>query len=172
MEKLQLIKQAKAGSKDALVQLIMDNKGQYYKLAYIYTDNQDDALDALEDMIVILYENIKKLKKIEAFDSWSKTILVNCCKRLLRKKKKIVLLNKFEERGYQERYDIRETNIDLDKYLEKLNDNQREAIKLKYFLDMDNESIAQLLEIPIGTVKSRVSIGLKKLKGLLGGDYL
>ncbi|WP_291351457.1 sigma factor [Desulfosporosinus sp.] len=41
--------------------------------------NHDDALDITEDMILKVYENIKKLKDEHAFYSWSKTILVNCC---------------------------------------------------------------------------------------------
>ena len=57
-----LVKEAKRGSKDALVRLIMDEKQSYFRLAYTYTKNQADALDALADMIVILYEKISDLK--------------------------------------------------------------------------------------------------------------
>lgn len=48
-------------------------------MAYVYMKNHDDALDITEDMILKVYENIKKLKDEHAFYSWSKTILVNCC---------------------------------------------------------------------------------------------
>ncbi|MBJ8194074.1 RNA polymerase sigma factor, partial [Bacillus cereus] len=50
-----------------------------------YMGNEHDAMDAMEDMIVTLYEKIDQLQKGEAFYSWSKTILVNRCKTLLRK---------------------------------------------------------------------------------------
>lgn len=59
-----LIKRAKKGDKEALLQLVMNQKNDYYKLAYIYMKNEEDALDVIQDMIVILYENIHKLKKI------------------------------------------------------------------------------------------------------------
>lgn len=88
-----LVKKAKRGDKDALVQLIIAQKQDYYKLAYVYMNNKEDALDAMEDMIVALYESIYKLKKEEAFYSWSKTILVNCCKKLLRTKKNVVYMD-------------------------------------------------------------------------------
>jgi len=171
LDKIQLVKEAKAGSKEALVQLIMDNKKEYYKLAYVYTEKQEDALDAMADMIVILYENINRLKDEQAFDSWSKTILVNCCKSLLRKRKKLIFLEKLEEKGYQENLVSKESKIDLDSYLQKLNQGQKEAIKLKYFLDMDNATISKVLKVPIGTVKSRISLGLKKLNEYMGGEY-
>lgn len=64
MEKqVQEIKRAMAGDKDALVSLIMKQKNDYYRLAYVYMKNQEDALDALEDMILILYQRIGSLKK-------------------------------------------------------------------------------------------------------------
>uniref|UniRef100_UPI00388D76E3 sigma factor n=1 Tax=Radiobacillus sp. PE A8.2 TaxID=3380349 RepID=UPI00388D76E3 len=59
--------------------------------------NKQDALDALEDMIVTLYEKVYLLKKDDSFYSWSKTILVNGCKTMLRKRKKIVYLETREE---------------------------------------------------------------------------
>ena len=74
-----LIKRAKNGDKEALLELVMSQQTEYYKLAYVYMKDKDQALDALQDMIVILYENISKLKKEESFYSWSKTILVNLC---------------------------------------------------------------------------------------------
>ena len=79
-----LVKQAQKGNKEALLQLIMADKDAYYRLAYTYMGNEHDAMDAMEDMIVTLYEKIDQLKKGEAFYSWSKTILVNRCKTLLR----------------------------------------------------------------------------------------
>lgn len=62
METDLLVKRAKQGDKDALVELIMLQKQEYYKLAYAFLNNKEDALDALEDMIVILYERIDRLK--------------------------------------------------------------------------------------------------------------
>lgn len=72
-----LVKQAKKGNKEALLQLINEQQDDYYRLALTYMGNSDDAMDALEDMIVSLYQHIAQLKKNEAFYSWSKTILVN-----------------------------------------------------------------------------------------------
>ena len=58
-----LIKQAKKGDKEALLNLVMAQQVDFYKLAYVYMKDKEDAMDALQDMIVILYENISTLKK-------------------------------------------------------------------------------------------------------------
>lgn len=165
-----LVKEAKQGDKEALVQLIMAKKQDYYKLGYIYMKNSEDALDAMEDMIVILYECIHKLKKEESFYSWSKTILVNCCKNSLRKNKKIILLERTKEIFYEDTFQQKDEALVLEEYLAQLHQKHQEVIKLRYFLDLDYKTIAKLLKVPIGTVKSRISIGLKKLKERIGGE--
>lgn len=167
---IKLVKRAKQGDKEALIELIMTKKQEYYKLAYVYMKNEEDALDVMEDMIVILYENIHKLKKDDAFYSWSKTILVNCCKNLLRKRKKVVSLEAIEEDADEEIIEQKNQKIMLDGYLSKLSEKHQEVIRLRYFLDLDYETIAGLIKVPIGTVKSRISIGLKKLKESFGGE--
>lgn len=168
---VELIRQAREGDQDALVQAIMCRKEEYYRLAYLYTGNEADALDAVADMIVILLENIRRLKNPESFDSWSKTILVNRCKKMKRRGRKVVPVERLEETPYIEKYENRDAASDLLDQLERLNPRQKEAIRLRYFLDLDYKSIAKILAVPVGTVKSRVSIGLKKLKERLGGEY-
>ncbi|MEL7567183.1 MAG: sigma-70 family RNA polymerase sigma factor [Dehalobacterium sp.] len=165
-----LVKEAKQGNKDALVRLIMDQKQDYYRLAYVYTKNQDDALDALEDMIVILYEKIPSLRKEELFYTWSKTILVNCCKDMLRKKKRVIPLHQLPEAVHESGFQQKEEEILLESALSKLNKKQQEVIKLRFYLDLDYQTIGDILKIPLGTVKSRISSGLKKLNEILGGE--
>ena len=172
METETLVKKAKEGDEEALVQLIMEQKQEYYKLAFVYMKNHEDALDAMEDMIVILYENINKLKKEDAFFSWSKTILVNCCKKLLKKKKKVISLDAVREEAYEGDIEQKNEEIMLEKHLSQLNKKHQEAIRLRYFLDLDYETISKIIKVPIGTVKSRISIGLKKLKESFGGEEL
>ncbi|WP_242965130.1 RNA polymerase sigma factor [Dehalobacterium formicoaceticum] len=165
-----LVKEAKKGNKDALVRLIMDEKQEYFRLAYAYTKNQADALDALADMIVILYEKISQLKNEARFDTWSRTILVNCCKDILRKKKKIIPFGQLPEISHEGEFRRKDEEIMLDSALAKLSRKHQEVLKLRFFLDFDYQTIADILKIPVGTVKSRISIGLAKLKVILGGE--
>lgn len=175
MDEISLVRKAKEGNKEALIKLIMNKKQDYYKLAYVYMKNEEDALDIMEDMIIVLYENIDKLKKCDAFYSWSKTILVNCCKKFLKKRKRIILLDDIKEIYNDEVVDdksIEDKNneIMLENHLSKLTLKHQEVIKLRYFLDLDYETIAKLIKVPVGTVKSRISIGIKKLRESLGGE--
>jgi len=92
-----LVIKAKKGDKEALLQLVLARQTEYYRLAYVYTQNREDALDAMENMIVILYENVHRLKNSQSFYGWSNTILVNCCRALLRKRKRVIPLELVNE---------------------------------------------------------------------------
>lgn len=174
MDVIRLVRESKKGSKEALLQLVMNEKDDYYRLAYTYMGNEHDAMDAMEEMIVKVFEKINQLKKEEAFYSWSKTILVNTCKTLLRKQKKVVFVDDWSYGEHPEPvtsdpYLKSERKMDIQQMLKQLNEDQREAIQLKYFYGLDYQSIATLTNVSIGTVKSRVFQGLKKLKDHFGG---
>lgn len=178
MDVLKLVKKAKRGNKEALLKLIMSQKNDYYKLAYTYLGNQHDSMDAMEEMIISIYENIHQLKKDESFYSWSKTILVNTCKNQLRKREKLVLVEEWQDQvDLEKEHSISgnpilqsEQQMDIQQLLQHLNEHQAEAIKLKYLLDLDYQSISEITNVSVGTVKSRVFQGLKKLKDLYGGN--
>lgn len=169
-----LIKNAKKGDKEALVMLVMNRRDEYYRLAYIFMRNKEDAMDVLQDMIVKLFENVHKLKRNEAFHSWAKTILVNICKGKLKKRNKNVLVEGIDilpETGDYDNSAAFDESLDLRQGLGKINKNQREALILKYFLDLDYKTIGEITKTPVGTVKSRVFNGLRSLKEILEGGY-
>lgn len=172
METIELIKKAKMGDKEALLRLVMEQHKDFYRLAYVYMKNEDNAMDALQDMIVILYDNISKLQKDEAFYSWAKTILVNSCKKKLKKNKKLIFIDDIKEQSIDNIYDNPEDKIVLDRYIARLSEKHQEVIKLRFYMDYDYETISNILKVPLGTVKSRINAGMKSLKESLGGEYI
>ena len=160
-----LVRRAKKGNKDAVVQLIMAHQHDFYRLAYTYVHNEHDALDALENMIVIIYNKIAQLQNNDAFYSWSKTILANECRAILRHKKRIIFIEDEQLPELTESpYDLLELSQQLEHYLSLLSAVQKEAISLKYFLGYDYETIAALTNTSVSTVKTRVFYGLQKMR--------
>ncbi|WP_153730971.1 RNA polymerase sigma factor [Sporosarcina obsidiansis] len=178
MRGVRLVKQAKKGSKEALLQLINEQQDAYYRLALNYMGNSHDAMDAMEEMIVSLYRNIQQLEKNDAFYSWSKTILVNQCKQMLRKADKVTLIESWETieafsdpSAVQNSFEQTEQRMDIQELLLRVNAQQKEAIELKYFHDLDYETIAKMTQVSIGTAKSRVFNGLKKMREHARGEF-
>jgi RNA polymerase sigma factor (sigma-70 family) len=170
LELLDYVDKAKQGDQEALLQLIMAKRDEYYRLAYVYLKNQEDALDALEDMIVIIYEKLGGLKKSQSFYSWSKVILVNCCKRIIKNRRKVVYLDVLPEIADDGLIKNKQHGLEVEEYLQKLNPKHQEVLRLRYLADLEYDTIAQILKIPLGTVKSRISLGLRKLQALVGGE--
>lgn len=172
MEAARLIKKAKRGDKDALLHLIMAEKNAYYRLALTYMKNPHDAMDAMDEMIVRVYEKLDQLKKPESFYSWSKTILVNCCKSLLAEQKRTLPINDWTLTEEKSVHPIIQSDhqMEIQGLLARLSDEQREALSLKYLHDLELQTISEMTNTPLGTVKSRIFQGLKKLRTLTGGE--
>lgn len=171
MDITRLVKKAKRGNKKALLRLIMGEKDVYYRLAFTYMKNKEDAMDVVVDMTVKVYENIVQLKQDEAFYSWSKTILVNHCKRTLRKQKRESLIENNEADSHNP-YETSEQKMDIHALLQYVSTVQREAIQLKYFHDLDYQMISAMTGVPVGTVKSRIFQGLKTMRKYDGGGII
>lgn len=169
MDIISLVEKAKKQDKEALTQLVLKEKDNYYRLAFSFMKNQHDSMDMVSEMILILYDNIKNLKDNEKFYSWSKTILVNLCKKALKDRNKIIDLDSVKDSSTS-LDDTMEEEMDIDLYIDKLSKKHKEVIRLRYFLDMDYATISEVLKIPIGTVKSRINKGLSDLREMVRGD--
>lgn len=155
-----LVKKAKKGNKKALVRLIVNRQDDFYGLAYSYMKNEEDAMNMVQDMVIKLYENISKLRDNKSFYTYSKTILVNLCKDELKLKSRLIPVEEIYGQGTYED----ENSLLVEEILSKLDDKHRQVIHLKYIMDYDYESIGKILDLPLGTVKSRIHNGMKKLK--------
>ncbi|GJM72651.1 hypothetical protein HMSSN036_48670 [Paenibacillus macerans] len=67
-------------------------------------------------------------------------------------------------------YRYTESEMDMQVLLSHLNAQQREAIELRYVHDLPYQTIADITGAPLGTIKSRISQGIQKLKVMIGGD--
>lgn len=171
MGTIEKVKAAQNGDLDSIVELISVQKIVYYKIAMSYLKNSEDALDAIEEMTVKIFYDIKKLRKAEAFYGWSKKILVNVCLNMIRSNKKIVYTDDLEV--FEREDDVilkKEIELDIGNYLDQVSHKQREALELKYYHDLDYKAISEKTNVPVGTVKSRIFNGLKILKRCIEGE--
>ena len=105
---------------------------------------------------------LNRLTNREQMKSWFYTILVRTAIDLLRKQKRVELIGDDSLLQISEQDTYR--NIDLQQALHQLPLQLREVIVLRYFEDLKIEDVAQILMIPLSTVKSRLYKALKLLK--------
>jgi len=174
MENILLVKRAIKGNKEAYTSLIHQYKKELYKIAFIYTKNEDDALGAIDETVYKAYISIKKLRKPEYFKTWLIRILINECTSVLKKQNKIVLEddNSAFDIAIEDESNFKFDYEELYEAINKLSDKQRTAIILKYFNDLKLSTISEIMEVPENTVKSYIRRGILTLKDLLKEDWV
>ncbi|WP_313075166.1 RNA polymerase sigma factor [Lacrimispora sp.] len=143
--------------------MLIDNYDKYYRLAYSYVQNEQDALDIVQESAYRVIKDLDQLKKRDYLSTWIYRIVIhNAIDSLRKKKRETVSLLEVElihEDQYQE-----EDPLSL---LSSLEDKDRALVILKYLEDRKLEEISEIMEMNISTVKSRLYRALKKLKVIL-----
>ncbi|MGI6331386.1 MAG: RNA polymerase sigma factor [Zhaonellaceae bacterium] len=88
----------------------------------------------------------------------------------MKNRRKVVYLDVLPEIADDGLIKNKQHGLEVEEYLQKLNPKHQEVLRLRYLADLEYDTIAQILKIPLGTVKSRISLGLRKLQALVGGE--
>ncbi|WP_246579081.1 RNA polymerase sigma factor [Alkaliphilus flagellatus] len=136
-------------------------KDKYYKIGWAYLYNHYDVEDVFQNTIMKVYQNISQLREERFFETWVTSIFINECKRILRNREKVSIIENLDKSEIQQGQN---SYLELKEGLDRLEDIHREVLVLKYISGYSQEEISQILDIPIGTVKSRVYRGLKQLR--------
>ena len=141
----ELISQARNGDPDAFTALMESQMQNMYKAARSVLCNDEDIADAISDTILVCWEKLSQLKEARYFRTWMTRILLNKCNDILRKRKQMV----------------------WKEALNSLAENFRLVVMLYYIEGFKTSEISQILDIPEGTVRSRLARGREQLAGLL-----
>jgi len=164
MDTVNLVRKSKKGNNSAFSVLIKSYEKDLYKVAIAMTKNDDDALDCIQEAILQAYISIKDLRQDEYFKTWLIKILINKCNALLKKNKKILNLDVNTSKNDKVEQSDR---LELKDSINSLDSDLRIIIILYYYEDMSIKDISESLNIPQGTIKSRLSRARSKLKEML-----
>ncbi|WP_313802576.1 sigma-70 family RNA polymerase sigma factor [Cytobacillus sp.] len=159
-----LIKKAKKGDDTSFYELMQVHKERLLRMAISYLRNEEEALEALQEVTFRAYRSIKKVKHAEYFSTWLIRIMINYCHDQSRKRKRIAdsnLLDQLEENIDYNR------SLEIDEALHKIDSRCREVIILKYYHDLKIKDIAEILESPESTIKTWLYKGLQALRDQL-----
>ena len=153
-----------AGNTDAFDTLMQRHEDKIFALASRMTGNRHDALDATQEAFISAFRNAHRFKGNSAFSTWLYRIAINACTDLLRRKKRQVPVEDVEA-GQSPRSitDDVPLRIDLRRALAELTPDHREAVIMHDIGGYPYEEIAAITGVQLGTVKSRISRGRKKL---------
>lgn len=158
-----LVKKAMRGNPNAFGELIRTEQEYLYRMAFLHTRNEEDALDAVQESILRAYRSIKTLREPAYFRTWLTRIVINTAKELARKQKPYGDLEELELLTAPEGLSPDE-RMDLYAALEKLPEQYRDVIRLKYFDGLKTREIAERLDTPEGTISSWLHRAMEQLR--------
>lgn len=177
-----LIRRAQRGDADAFEQLLLEHQKNVYNLCYRMAGNPDDAMDLSQETFLRAWRCLDQYQFASAFSTWLYRLCSNICIDFLRKRRRQQTVPLTfedadgEEQTYalpdaqplpEEQVELKLTRETLAAAMAQLLPEHRAVLQLRVVNEMSYEQIADVLDIQIGTVKSRLSRARNQLKKIL-----
>lgn len=143
-----------------------------YRLAGYLLGDATEAQDAVQDALVKAWRNWPSLRQPESFGPWFDRIVVNVCRDRMRRHRTLRMVD-LEAAGQVESADTFAAMLEGDRVgsaVARLRPDHRIVIALRFWRDMSLEQVAETLDLPLGTVKSRLHYALRALGVELEGN--
>ena len=144
-----------------LTAFLVEEQDRFYRLAYSYLKNKEDALDAVQTAVCHALERQNTLRDPSALRSWFGRILVNTCMDALRRQSRVVPFPEGEEAAVE---DPEPEDDSLARQVEALPPEQGTVIRLRFYEELTLREISDITGCSVNTVKSRLYAALKKLR--------
>lgn len=172
-----LIRRCQRGDRLAIEVLIRRYQNYVYRLCYLVMRSEQDAEDMTQETFIRAFRALPRfeIRKGTSFEAWLYRIAVNACRSRMRRKWYQVLpwpepapQMAAEPEGQPERVLMQGEQRDLMlEAIDTLGEKHRLVIILRYYAGLSNEEIARTLNIPSGTVRSRLHIARQRLRDCL-----
>lgn len=173
----ELVALAKQGDNEAITDLYDLSKDAVYKSIRTLVQDEDAALDVMQDTYIKAFKKLEQLHEPEKFTSWVKKAGINTARNYLKQRQDVPLSRFVNEDGDEVEFEdtnqshLPEVSMDrkvtaelVDKILGTLSDEQREVIVMHYYQGMSEQEIAQTQGCSVNTVKSRMLYAKKKIE--------
>lgn len=179
MDSTELLAQCRAGNRAAVEKLVDDYQPQLFRLALSILDDGSqngsaDAQEVTQDALLAALRSLDSYRGDAKLSTWLYSITLNLCRNRLRaRKRRKRIIDIFErltrpiEDASSQPEDLliqKQSNSNLFEIVQSLNEKHRLPIILRYYHNFPIGEIAQILDIPEGTVHSRLNTARKKLK--------
>lgn len=157
-----LVQLARRGSRDAAAELFSRHWRSAWRAAYVLSGRRELADDVAQDAFERAFAALARFDERRPFGPWLHRIVINRCLDLLRTERRMAAGD--VELGRIEWHDVASGDRDLLEAIADLSLQRRVVIVLRYGLGYTPTAIAELLDLPVGTVNSRLARALDDLR--------
>lgn len=169
---------AQAGDRAALDELLRAHQSQVHAICRRITGNDADALDATQEALIAIVRGLPRFDGRSRFSTWVYRVATNACLDELRRRRRrpIVGLGDHDAAEVEPASpapgpaELVADRLDVDAALARLPEEFRVAVVLRDLCQLDYAEIAEVLDIPAGTVRSRIARGRAQLADHLAGN--
>jgi len=164
------------GDVEAFSELVERYRDRYARYAFHMLGNREDAEEALQDAFVRAYRSLARCEDPERFGAWLFRILVNRCRTLgarRGRRARTFVVDEVALLGAAEEHPAGTTawREEIDRALQQLRGDQREAFLLKYVEELGYDEMSQLTGVGVSALKMRVMRACERLRELLSEVY-
>ena len=151
-----------------LTGFLVENQVRFYRLAYSYLQDREEALDAVQTAVCRALERQDSLREADAMRTWFYRILVNVCMDSLRRRKLVTLVppEALDAGSYEDPLPADES---LSRRVDALPPEVSTIVKLRFYEELSLKEISAVTGCNLSTVKTRLYTGLKKLRVSMEG---
>jgi RNA polymerase sigma-70 factor (ECF subfamily) len=169
-----LVVRAREGDHDAFTELAAGSIDRLVRLARLIVRDIDRADDAVQDALVTAWLDIRGLRDPDRFDAWLYRVLVRSCyrsaRRTRRRERQEVAMLPIDAAALPDSQQTIALRDQLDRGFRRLPVDLRAVLVLHHYLSLQDREAADVLGVPIGTVKSRLHRATAALRAELEAD--
>ncbi|MHC4952368.1 MAG: sigma-70 family RNA polymerase sigma factor [Planctomycetota bacterium] len=184
-----LVVAAQKGDRDAFAQLVRRYESQVYTMSMRLLSNREDARDLAQEVFLTVYQSLDRFRGEAQFRTWLYRVTINRCRDEIRRRRTVkhtrpvslealagapgdadgghALEPEAREPSPEAVARGREAELAVSDAVSRLPDELRETIVLRDVQDLAYDDIARVLEVPVGTVRSRLNRARTRLAELL-----
>jgi len=196
LRELELVEEYKRGDAEAVAILLRAYQRRMYSICYRMLRNEEDSRDLTQDSMIRVMEGLAGFDSRARLSTWIVRVTMNCCISHIRKRKlrthasidqpidtagfqdpnaeQIVASGRSilegGEPGPADRVEMEETRAAVIRALDRLDPSMRAVIILRDMQELDYQQVAEVLEVPVGTVKSRLFRARAALRDLIEAE--
>ena len=169
----ELVVRAQGGDLDAFAALAAPLYGRLQRIAYAIVGDAGLAEDATQQAMLDVWRRLPSLRDPARFEAWCYRTLTNACASEGRRKRRwmrVGLSHPITGSVASDPFGATADRDLLDRAFERLSADQRTVVVLHYYADLTHERVAEVLDIPIGTVRSRIHRAMEALRAAIDAD--
>lgn len=162
-------------TKEEFAQVVFASTDSLYRISKSILKHDADCEDAVQEAITIAFEKLHTLRKDSYAKTWLVRIVMNECYKIARRKEREYAMEQsdmLEKQEQSETTGLKLEQSDVYQALLTLEERQRVVLELFYVEQYSLKEIARIINVPVGTVKSRLNRGRKQLRKCFEEEFV